>query len=684
VKRRGSIISAVLAAFAVFAVLIGAATVTGYVAVERQNQATKQLSGNYQVLQHAENVAGHAFRVAYASLLTYTITRDRNYLPLINGLKAQVNQSVLIIQERATADVRGLAAAQAQMASRVFALFPRMTSVRQGTPGAAALMAVASVYASDSATAEATMEGRLNAGIQRLAASGERALSTGLAWVAAALGVAVLLVLAGSLSMLGAITRPLYRLAATVRRLTAGEFAARAAIGGSAEVREVAQAINAQADESDRLRAQEAEANRLRAMARAAGIHIREPLAAAAVIEEACTALEHTIDADVIHVRLITNGQMTPPGTAGGVAAGGAAGGAGSGLAGLAGVFTGVLPGADAAVLDELLHTQASQVTYDIQGPGGERLPRWLRGPLRQAGVGSQVLAPFGKRDELLGFIAAHRLSPGRRWSAAEIDAVESISADLGRGLNHARTYEALKSLDEAKSDFFATVSHELRAPLTSIEGYIEMLSDEEAGPITQRQRQMLRTIDRSASRLRGLIDDVFTLAELESGAFATVVQPVDISEIVHGAVEAIQPAAAAAKVTLRSTVPHHGALIVEGNPGQLDRVLLNLLSNAVKYTPSGGKVHISATTADGSVTVQVTDTGIGIPPAEQQNLFTRFYRASNARQSTIPGSGLGLAIVRTIITGHHGDITLQSQQNTGTTVTIQLPKHLAAPNLSA
>jgi signal transduction histidine kinase len=347
-------------------------------------------------------------------------------------------------------------------------------------------------------------------------------------------------------------------------------------------------------------------------------------------------------------------------------------------------VFTGVLPGADAAVLDELLHTQASQVTYDIQGPGGERLPRWLRGPLRQAGVGSQVLAPFGKRDELLGFIAAHRLSPGRRWSAAEIDAVESISADLGRGLNHARTYEALKSLDEAKSDFFATVSHELRAPLTSIEGYIEMLSDEEAGPITQRQRQMLRTIDRSASRLRGLIDDVFTLAELESGAFATVVQPVDISEIVHGAVEAIQPAAAAAKVTLRSTVPHHGALIVEGNPGQLDRVLLNLLSNAVKYTPSGGKVHISATTADGSVTVQVTDTGIGIPPAEQQNLFTRFYRASNARQSTIPGSGLGLAIVRTIITGHHGDITLQSQQNTGTTVTIQLPKHLAAPNLSA
>jgi signal transduction histidine kinase len=595
-----------------------------------------------------------------------------------------------------------------------------MTSVRQGTPGAAALMAVASVYASDSATAEATMEGRLNAGIQRLAASGERALSTGLAWVAAALGVAVLLVLAGSLSMLGAITRPLYRLAATVRRLTAGEFAARAAIGGSAEVREVAQAINAQADESDRLRAQEAEANRLRAMARAAGIHIREPLAAAAVIEEACTALEHTIDADVIHVRLITNGQMTPPGTAGGVAAagaaasspassspaaggaaaggaaasspasaspaagGGAAGGAGSGLAGLAGVFTGVLPGADAAVLDELLHTQASQVTYDIQGPGGERLPRWLRGPLRQAGVGSQVLAPFGKRDELLGFIAAHRLSPGRRWSAAEIDAVESISADLGRGLNHARTYEALKSLDEAKSDFFATVSHELRAPLTSIEGYIEMLSDEEAGPITQRQRQMLRTIDRSASRLRGLIDDVFTLAELESGAFATVVQPVDISEIVHGAVEAIQPAAAAAKVTLRSTVPHHGALIVEGNPGQLDRVLLNLLSNAVKYTPSGGKVHISATTADGSVTVQVTDTGIGIPPAEQQNLFTRFYRASNARQSTIPGSGLGLAIVRTIITGHHGDITLQSQQNTGTTVTIQLPKHLAAPNLSA
>ena len=112
---------------------------------------------------------------------------------------------------------------------------------------------------------------------------------------------------------------------------------------------------------------------------------------------------------------------------------------------------------------------------------------------------------------------------------------MESIAADLGRGLNHARLYEAenrlvehLKALDSAKSDFL-TISHELRAPLSSIEGYIELLSEEEAGPVTPQQRQMLQTVDRSASRLRTLTDDVFRLAELESGAYATVTRPVNM-----------------------------------------------------------------------------------------------------------------------------------------------------------
>jgi signal transduction histidine kinase len=273
-----------------------------------------------------------------------------------------------------------------------------------------------------------------------------------------------------------------------------------------------------------------------------------------------------------------------------------------------------------------------------------------------------------------------HRLHRARPWARAEIDAVESIAADLGRGLNHARLYEAenrlvedLKALDHAKTDFFATISHELRAPLSSIEGYIELLSEEEAGPVTPQQRQMLKTVDRSASRLRSLIDDLFTLAKLESGAYATVTRPVNMAEVIAGAIDAVRPSVSAAKLDLSATVPPDG-LVVDGDASQLDRVLINLLSNSVKYTPEGGHIEVWAEAESGSAVVRVTDTGIGIPNTDQKKLFGRFFRASNAQKASIPGTGLGLAIVRTIVTHHGGDISLASKEAGGTTVTVRLP----------
>ena len=185
---------------------------------------------------------------------------------------------------------------------------------------------------------------------------------------------------------------------------------------------------------------------------------------------------------------------------------------------------------------------------------------------------------------------------------------MESIAADLGRGLNHARLYEAenrlvgdLKALDAAKSDFFATVSHELRSPLTTIEGYLEMLADDDADPVTPRQRTMLATIGRSAARLHNLVDDVFTLAKLESSAFRRGDAPAARGGRGRPARwMPMRPSAAAAK--LRLTCPPPAAdLIVSGNPGQLERVLINLLSNAVKFTPEPGEVEVAAAGDDGA-----------------------------------------------------------------------------------
>ena len=116
------------------------------------------------------------------------------------------------------------------------------------------------------------------------------------------------------------------------------------------------------------------------------------------------------------------------------------------------------------------------------------------------------------------------------------------------------------------------------------------------------------------------------------------------------------------------------GELIVDGDASQLDRVVINLLSNAVKFTPKGGRVDVSAFAEARSAVIRVRDTGIGIPASDQKELFTRFFRASNATGRSIPGTGLGLAIVRMIVVNHGGDIKLTSAEGAGTKVTVWLP----------
>jgi signal transduction histidine kinase len=172
----------------------------------------------------------------------------------------------------------------------------------------------------------------------------------------------------------------------------------------------------------------------------------------------------------------------------------------------------------------------------------------------------------------------------------------------------------------------------------------------------------MLEAIDRSTVRLRNLVDDVFTLAKLESGAFTTVMRPVDLTDVARAAAEAVRPSVIAGELALTISATD-GELMVDGDASQLDRVVINLLSNAVKFTPKGGCVELSAFAEGRSAVIRVRDTGIGIPASDQKELFNRFFRASNATGRSIPGTGLGLAIVRMIVVNHGGDVDLRSTE---------------------
>ena len=263
----------------------------------------------------------------------------------------------------------------------------------------------------------------------------------------------------------------------------------------------------------------------------------------------------------------------------------------------------------------------------------------------------------------------------------------ELVTADIGRAVHHARLYEReqrlvaeLSDVNRVKSDFLAAVSHELRTPLTSIVGYLEILRDGEVGPLLPAQAKMLTGINRSAVRLRRLVEDVLTMAKIEARSFKTARRPVKLADLVMEAADSARPDAEARGVTLTADRPE-GDLVINGDADQLDRALANLLSNAVKFTPSGGQVWAGAAVIPAVppfrqpvAEVTIRDTGIGIPEVDQKHIFEQFFRASNAVKQAIQGTGIGLTIVRSIVANHHGTMDLQSREGEGTTVVIRLP----------
>ncbi len=244
---------------------------------------------------------------------------------------------------------------------------------------------------------------------------------------------------------------------------------------------------------------------------------------------------------------------------------------------------------------------------------------------------------------------------------------------------------ERLSELDRSKSEFLATVSHELRTPMTSILGFNQILSGEVVGPLNDRQRDLLRRVDRGGQRLFGLIENILALSRVETMKDRSSHVDVDLATVVRAAVEATDHLRWDRVLDLDVRVPGTGSPTVLGDPAQLERVMVNLVSNATKFTPDGGSIGITLDLdARDEVSITVSDTGIGIPSEEQDHLFDSFFRASNAVAGTIQGTGLGLTIVRTIIEAHEGTLSLHSVPEEGTTVTITLPRTGGDPRPSA
>jgi len=235
--------------------------------------------------------------------------------------------------------------------------------------------------------------------------------------------------------------------------------------------------------------------------------------------------------------------------------------------------------------------------------------------------------------------------------------------------------------LDQIKTDLVATVSHELKTPLTSVRLVLHLLLEETVGPLTAKQTELLLDARDNAERLLKMIEHLLALARLEKGQDALNLQPESPLDLLRTAAESLAPRAESKHVeVVIQDVPDLHPVAVD--PQRLGHALNNLLDNALTYTEAGGRITLSAgLEEDGRVRLSVADTGIGIPPQYLSHVFDKFFRVPEQSQGT--GTGLGLAIVREIVTAHHGEITCRSEPGKGTVFQLTLPAWDGLPRMS-
>ena len=229
-----------------------------------------------------------------------------------------------------------------------------------------------------------------------------------------------------------------------------------------------------------------------------------------------------------------------------------------------------------------------------------------------------------------------------------------------------------LRRLEEVRRDFVANASHELKTPLTSIRGYTETLLTGDPGE--PERTTFLEAVARNAERLQRIVDDLLDLSRLEAGKWHLEIEPVDVRDAVESAWRPCADQADGAGVELRVEVEH--GLAVQADARALEQVLANLYDNALRHTPAGGVIAVSAA-GGATVTIEVADTGAGIPRDALPRIFERFYRVDPARSRAEGGTGLGLSIVRHLMSAMGGTVEADSVLGKGATFRLTLP---AAP----
>ena len=316
-------------------------------------------------------------------------------------------------------------------------------------------------------------------------------------------------------------------------------------------------------------------------------------------------------------------------------------------------------------------------------------------------------LAPRVRRDtEGLGYLTLGPKRSGNLYTQQDLRVLDTVANELILAIQNAlhfeeiqnfnktlqekvvdatrqlrKTNEKLKALDETKDDFISMASHQLRTPLTSVKGYMSLVLDGGAGPVKPMQRELLTQAFASSQRMVYLISDLLNVSRLKTGKFIIDPAPINLADIISDELVQLKESASTRSVELNYDKPAHFPTLMFDET-KTRQVIMNFVDNAIYYTPAGGHIRVELEDKPNTIELRVVDDGIGVPAAEQRHLFTKFYRAGNARKARPDGTGLGLFMAKKVIVAQGGAVIFSSQEGKGSTFgfTFAKQKHLPTP----
>ncbi len=240
-------------------------------------------------------------------------------------------------------------------------------------------------------------------------------------------------------------------------------------------------------------------------------------------------------------------------------------------------------------------------------------------------------------------------------------DKVESATKELQR------TNEKLKQMDETKDEFISMASHQLRTPLTSVKGYLSMVLEGDVGEVNDKQNKMLEQAYLSSQRMVYLIADLLNVSRLKTGKFVIDPKETDLAKVIETEVEQLQPTAKSRDLKLSFKKPKNFPSVMIDET-KIRQVIMNFIDNAIYYTPAGGKIEVGLVDKGETIEYTVKDTGMGVPKSERHNLFSKFFRAGNARKARPDGTGLGLFMAKKVVVTQGGAIIFETEEGKGST----------------